>query len=212
MTKPKVDYSLCLVTDRQIMTTPTLAEAVEQAIAGGVTMVQLREKDAAAADIYHLALEVKAVCDKYDVPFIINDRADVALAVDAAGVHVGQSDLPACVVRRMLGDDRILGVSAANVQEAVQAQADGADYIGVGAMIPTGSKADAKIVSISELSAIRAAVSIPVMIIGGLNADNLPFFIQTGADSVAVISAILAQRDVTAAAATLQGLLRRSIT
>jgi len=205
--RPKVDYSLCLVTDRTLISTPTLAEAVEQAIAGGVTMVQLREKNASAADMYAQAVELKAVCGKYNIPLIINDRADIALAVDAAGVHVGQSDLPARAVRRMLGEGCILGVSATNVQEAMQAQADGADYIGVGAMVPTGSKTDAKIVSMAELQAIRAAVTIPVMIIGGLNASNLPPFIASGVNNVAVISAILAQVDIRAAAAALRAVV-----
>jgi len=204
MTTPKADYSLCLVTDRTLMSTLTLAEAVAQAIAGGVTMVQLREKEASSAEMYSLAVELKSICAAANVPLIINDRADVALAVGAAGVHVGQSDLPARVVRQMIGDDCILGVSATTVQEAVQAQNDGADYIGVGAMIPTGSKTDATIVSIDELAAIRAAVSIPIMIIGGLNADNLPPFIQAGANGVAVISAIIAQKDIAGAASALR--------
>ena len=208
--RSKADYSLCLVTDRAILSAPTLAEAVEQGIAGGVTMVQLREKNAPGSEIYALAVELKAICDKSGIPLIINDRADIALAVGAAGVHVGQSDLPARAVRRMLGEACILGVSATSVQEAVQAQADGADYIGVGAMVPTGSKADAKIVDLETLAAIRAAVSIPVMVIGGLNAGNLPPFMHVGADGVAVISAILAQADIRSAAADIRGVIEQN--
>lgn len=208
MKKSTVDYSLCLVTDRGLMSTATLEEAVAQSISGGVTIVQLREKDTSSAEMYGLAGRLKEICDQNNVPLIIDDRVDIALAVGASGVHIGQNDLPANVVRRIIGSDKIMGVSATNVHEALQAQEDGADYIGVGAMIPTGSKTDAKIVSIDELSAIRAAVTIPIMIIGGLNCDNLLRFAGMGVNAIAVISAIIAQEDIRTAASEMKKIIR----
>lgn len=132
-----VDYTLYLVTDRSVMSTNTLQEAVEDAILGGCTMVQLREKELPAPELYQLAKEIKDITDRYHVPFILNDHLDVALAVDAAGVHVGPCDLPASVVRSKLGPERLMGVSVTTVEEALQAEADGADYIGVGSIYPT---------------------------------------------------------------------------
>ena len=132
--KPKIDYSVYLVTDRDLMSTETIEEAIEQAIAGGTTLIQLREKECSSLDFYNTAVKVKEICDKNKVPLLINDRLDIALAVDADGVHVGQSDLPASVVRKIIGEDKIIGVSAGNLKDAVKAERDGADYIGVGAM------------------------------------------------------------------------------
>lgn len=206
--KSNVDYRLCLVTDRGLMSTSTLEEAVKLSIEGGVTMVQLREKDSSSAEMYNIAVTLKKICDRKNVPLMINDRVDVALDVGAAGVHIGQSDLPASIVRKIIGTEMIMGVSATNVREAIQAQKDGADYIGVGAMIPTGSKTDARIVSRDELIAIRAAVSIPIMIIGGLNCDNLPQFAGLGINAVAVISAIIAQADIRSSASEIKKILR----
>jgi thiamine-phosphate pyrophosphorylase len=147
----KYDYTLYLVTDRSLMSTATLIEAVEQAILGGCTMIQLREKNISSLDFYRQSVEVKKVTEQYHVPFIINDRIDIAMAVNADGVHIGQSDIPAAIVRDLIGTDMLLGVSAASVKEAVQAANDGADYLGVGAMFPTGTKTDANYVSIEEL-------------------------------------------------------------
>jgi thiamine-phosphate pyrophosphorylase len=203
--KFNVDYTLYLVTDRTLMGTDTLEEAVEQAIAGGCTMIQLREKEASSLSFYETALRLKAITDKYHVPFLINDRADIALAVDADGVHVGQSDLPAQVVRRMIGSGKLLGVSVSTVDEAVKAVEDGADYIGVGAMYSTGTKTDAVIVSMDELNCVRKAVSIPIVVIGGINQDTAPDFMGTGIDGLAVVSAVIAQKDIAGAA---RGLIR----
>lgn len=200
-----VDYSLYLVTDRRTMSTATLKEAVEQAIWGGVTMVQLREKDAAALEFYQLAREIKEITDRYHVPLIINDRVDVAIAVDAAGVHVGQSDLSAVAVRKIIGEDKLLGVSASSLQEALKAQADGADYLGVGAMLPTRTKKDAKTVSLDELREIRKQVHIPIVAIGGINKENAAWFRACGVDGLAVVSAVIAQPDIRLAAAELAG-------
>lgn len=206
--KTNVDYSLCLVTDRFLMSTPTIEEAVENAISGGITMVQYRDKAASSSEMYSQACKIKRICVNKKVPLIVNDRLDIALAVGSAGIHIGQSDLPAAVVKKIIGEHMILGVSATNASEAIQAQKDGADYIGVGAMIPTDSKADAKIVSREELAAIREAVTIPIMIIGGLNKSNLPQFAGMGVNAVAIISAIIAQPDIKAAASDIRELLK----
>jgi thiamine-phosphate pyrophosphorylase len=202
--KRKIDYTLYLCTDRDLMSTDTLEEAVEQAIRGGCTLVQLREKDCSSLDFYRTALSVKTVADRYGIPLIINDRADIALAVGADGVHAGQSDLPCTVLRKILGNDRIVGISAATVEEAVRAQRDGADYIGVGAMFPTRTKTDAQPVSMETLAEIRRAVRIPIVVIGGIGPQNAGQFRGTGIDGLAVISAILSRPDVAAAARELR--------
>ena len=202
--KPTVDYTLYLVTDSALMTTVTVEESVEQAIAGGVTLVQLREKTASSKDFYTTALAVCAICRKHDVPLIINDRVDIALAVDADGVHVGQDDIPADVVRRVIGPSKILGVSASNLAEALAAIEAGADYLGVGAMQATNTKSDAHLTSMSELAEIRAKVKQPIVVIGGISRDNAYAFAQAGIDGLAVVSAIVAQDDVTAAARELK--------
>jgi len=168
--KAAIDYTLYLVTDRELFPGIKLAEAVEQAILGGVTMVQLREKNVSSRDFYTVAMEIKEITDRYNVPLIINDRLDIALAIDAAGLHVGQDDLPARVARRALaGTGKILGVSAATVAEALQAQVDGADYIGAGSVFTTGTKKDVRPIDRDELIRIRQAVNIPVVAIGGIN-------------------------------------------
>ena len=192
----KIDYSVYLVTDRDLMSTETLEEAVEEAIKGGCTLVQLREKDCSSLDFYNTAVNVKKVTDKYNVPLLINDRLDIALAVDAAGVHVGQSDLPCSVVRKIIGEDKIIGVSAGNLKDALKAQEDGADYLGVGAMYATGTKKDAKHTSMDELKKIRENVSIPIVVIGGINKERINEFEGTGIDGLAIVSAIIAQKDI----------------
>ena len=198
--KPEIDYSIYLVTDRDLMSTETLEEAVEEAIKGGCTLVQLREKECSSLDFYNTAVNVKKITDKYNIPLLINDRLDIALAVDAAGVHVGQSDLPCSVVRKILGDNKIIGVSAGNLKNAMKAQEDGADYIGVGAMYATGTKKDAKPTSMEELKKIRENVSIPIVVIGGINKERVKDFEGTGIDGLAIVSAIIAKKDICKAA------------
>ncbi len=198
--KNKIDYTLYLCTDRDLMSTDTIEESVEQAVKGGCTVVQLREKNCSSKEFYELAVRVKEITDRYHVPLIINDRVDIALAVDAAGVHIGQSDLPASVVRNIIGKDKILGVSAARRDEALKAVEDGADYLGVGAMFATNTKTDARPVTMEELKGIRAAVSIPIVVIGGINMNTLERFKGTGIDGLAVVSAIIAEKDIEAAA------------
>ena len=202
----KIDYSLYLVTNRLLMSTKTLGEAVEQAIIGGCTMVQLREKKISSLDFYALALEIKEIADSYGIPLIINDRIDIAMAVGAAGVHIGQKDIPADIARKVIGKDMLLGVSAASVAEAENAAKAGADYLGVGAMFPTGTKPDAGFVSMEELGRIRRAVDIPIVVIGGINKENAMLFQPMGIDGLAVVSAVIAQPDIKKSAADLKSL------
>jgi thiamine-phosphate pyrophosphorylase len=194
--KPKVDYSLYLVTDRVILKGRDLLQAVEEAIRGGVTLVQLREKNISSRDFYTLALEMKALTQKYRIPLIINDRLDIMLAVDADGLHVGEDDLPLATVRRLLGPDKILGYSAGNVTEALRGQEEGADYLGSGPVYSTGSKADAgEPIGLTGLQAIKESVKIPVVAIGGIDLARIPKVRETDVDGIAVISAILGQPD-----------------
>ena len=205
MKKSDVDYTLYLCTDRDLMRADIVEDAVRQALLGGVTMVQLREKNCSAKEFFETAQRVKKITDQAGVPLIINDRVDIALAVDADGVHVGQSDIPAAEARRLLGPDKIIGVSARTVEQARKAEADGADYLGVGAMFVTGTKQDAKVTSKEELKRIRAAVAIPIVAIGGIKADNVEELKGTGIDGVAVVSAVIAAENIASAAEELAG-------
>lgn len=198
--KHGIDYSLYLCTDRRLMTSPTIEASVESALRGGTTVIQLREKDCSSREFYELGLRVKKITERYNAPLIINDRVDIALAVGAAGVHVGQGDLPCKVVREIVGPDMIVGVSAATLEEAVRAEQDGADYLGVGAMYATATKTDTRPVSMEEILKIRAAVKIPIVVIGGINKQTLGNFKGTGVNGLAVVSAIVAQPDPEAAA------------
>ncbi|AFQ43738.1 thiamine phosphate synthase [Desulfosporosinus meridiei] len=198
--KPKIDYSLYLVTDRKTLGTRDLAVCVEKAIQGGVTLVQLREKSVSSKEFLELAQRVKEITTHYEIPLIINDRLDIALAVDAEGLHIGQDDLPMIKARELFGKDKIIGVSASTLEEALLAQQQGADYLGVGAIFNTPTKADAPEVSLEQLSQIKNSVSIPIVAIGGINLSNLKQVIGTGIDGVSVVSAILAQEDILLAA------------
>ena len=198
--KSAVNYKLYLVTDRDILKGRDICEAVEEAIEGGVTLVQLREKDISTLEFYNIAFKVKRVTDKYNVPLIINDRLDIALSIDAAGIHVGQDDMPAEIARKLVGDKKILGVSVATVEEAKKAEKDGADYIGVGAMFPTNSKDDARAVSIEILKKIKESVAIPVVAIGGINTKNVSLLEPTNIDGIAVISDVLGKDSIKEAA------------
>lgn len=199
------NYALYLVTDSELCPRENLLAQVEGALKGGVTMVQLREKDLGSLAFYQTAVKMKALTDRYHVPLIINDRLDIALAVDAAGVHVGQSDLPASVVRRLMGPEKLVGVSASTVAEAVIAYNDGADYLGVGAVFPTSTKKDAVNIkdSIAMLTAIHAAVPIPMVGIGGIHEKNIDRLYGTDIDGVAVVSALMCAKDPEAAATRL---------
>ena len=197
----KQDLAVYAVTDRKwLKEEETLAQQVEKAIQGGATIIQLREKHLRDEEFLAQAQAVKQVTDRYGVLLIINDNVDVAIAVDAAGVHVGQEDMGAGEVRRRLCPQKILGVSAQTVAHALAAQAAGADYLGVGAVFPTSSKDDAVEVDKETLQAICEAVEIPAVAIGGITADNMTQLQGTGIVGVAVISAIFGQPDVKLAA------------
>ncbi|PRR79362.1 Thiamine-phosphate synthase [Clostridium liquoris] len=204
--KNSVDYTLYLVTDRGLLQGRSLEKAVEEAILGGVTLVQLREKDIDTRDFYNIALKIKAITSKYNVPLIINDRVDIALAVDADGVHIGQSDMEAKIVRKLIGEEKIIGVSARNLDEAMEAEKQGADYLGVGAIFGTTTKKDAKNVSIEELKRIKSTVSIPVVAIGGISKENVSLLKDTGIEGISVISAILAEENIKEASKNLKHL------
>ena len=192
----KKDLLLYAVTDRRWLGGRRLADQVEEALKGGVTFVQLREKDLDEERFLEEAKEIKELCRRYQVPFVINDNVDIAQAVDADGVHVGQSDMEAGDVRARLGQDKIIGVSAQTVEQALLAESRGADYLGVGAVFATGSKADASEVDHETVKAICQAVHIPVIAIGGITGENVGALTGTGVCGVAVISAIFAQEDV----------------
>ena len=185
-----LDLSLYLVTDKSDDVEKFL-NTIEEAIKGGTTVVQIREKTAETLDFYNLALKVKEITTKYHVPLIINDRVDVALAIDADGVHVGQSDMPCDVTRRLIGEDKILGVSAATIDEAQKAQKDGADYIGTGAVFPTQTKDDAPKITKDDLKEIVKSIDIPVVAIGGISLENAHELKDTGIAGLSVVSAIM---------------------
>lgn len=203
--KPEVDYSIYLVTYEACLHGRALLPCVEEALAAGVTLVQYRAKHVDGGRLYAEASALKKLCDKYNVPLIINDRLDVAQAVGAAGVHLGQDDLPCTVARRILGDDFIIGVSAHNPAEALKAAQDGADYLGCGAVFGTATKHDVAKLGLENLRAIRKAVALPMVGIGGINVQNYAEVLQTGADGAAIVSGILAQDDI---AATVQHLVK----
>lgn len=200
----KKDLLLYAVTDRSWLGGRTLYQDVEAAIKGGATFIQLREKNLDEAHFLEEAKEIKELCKKYQVPFVINDNVDIALAMDADGVHVGQSDMEAGAVREKLGPDKIIGVSAQTVEQALLAEQKGADYLGVGAVFPTGSKDDAVEVSHETLKTICEAVKIPVIAIGGISTGNVMELSGSGICGIAVISAIFAKPDIEAAAKELK--------
>ncbi len=195
MSMKDIDYSLYLVTDHRNKTDEEFLNIIEEAIKGGTSIVQLREKTASTKDFYQLALKVKEITTRYDVPLLINDRMDIALAVDSEGVHLGQDDMPADIARKIIGDDKILGVSASTVEEAIKAQIDGADYIGSGAVFPTATKDDADSVSKEELKSIVDSIDIPVVAIGGITIENASELKDTGIAGFSVVSAIMSADD-----------------
>lgn len=200
----KSSLLLYAVTDRHWLDGRSLYDVVAQSLEGGVTFLQLREKDLDEEHFYEEAVRLQDMARSCGVPFVVNDNVDIALRMDADGVHVGQSDMEAGDVRALIGPDKILGVSAQTVEQALLAQERGADYLGVGAVFPTGSKDDAEEVSHETLKAICQAVSIPVVAIGGITLNNTPELSGTGICGIAVISAIYAQKDIREAAASLK--------
>lgn len=198
--KSKIDYSLYLCTDRDLMSSDSIEKSVEEAIKGGVSVVQLREKECSSKEFYEYGIKVKKITDNYKIPLIINDRIDIALALQADGIHLGQSDLPCKIAKEMVKDTMIIGVSVSTVKEAIKAQKEGADYLGVGAMYATNTKTDATIVTIDELINIQKAVTIPIVVIGGINKQTIVNFKNKGISGVAVVSAIISQENVEMAA------------
>ena len=195
MKKEDIDYSVYLVTDRRNKTDEEFLNIIEEAIKGGTTVVQLREKTASTKEFYDLALRVKEITSRYGVPLLINDRIDIALAVDSEGVHIGQDDMPADIAREIIGDDKILGVSASTVEEAKKAEMDSADYIGSGAVFPTVTKDDADSVSKEELKEIVDSIDIPVVAIGGITIENANTLKGSGIAGFSVVSAIMSAED-----------------
>lgn len=207
----KKDLLLYAVTDRSWLNGETLYRQVEKALKGGATFVQLREKTLDQETFLAEAKEIQELCRQYKVPYVINDNVDIAIAIDADGVHVGQSDMEAGSVREKLGPGKILGVSAQTVEQAIFAERKGADYLGVGAVFHTGTKADADDVDHETLKAICEAVKIPVIAIGGISRDNVMQLKGSGICGIAVISALFAQPDIERATAELKELADRMV-
>ena len=205
------DMLLYAVTDRAWLNGETLESQVEKALKGGATFVQLREKELDEEMFLEEAKKIKKLCAEYHVPFVINDNVDIALKVDADGVHVGQSDIPAHTARELLGPDKIIGVSAYNKELAVEAQKEGADYLGVGDVFGTSTKAGTHHVEIDILREICNAVKIPVVAIGGVNQSNVAKLADTGVSGAAVISAIIASKNITEAATNMLSLLQKEV-
>lgn len=204
-----MNLEVYVIGSRELSRGRSQGEVIEAALAGGATVVQLREKNLSGRELLALALQYRELTQRYGALFIVNDRVDIALAAQADGVHLGQDDLPAPVARRLLGPDKIIGVSVDNVDEARQAQEAGADYVGLGPFFPTGSKTDTgKPVSLDTLRAVKAAIGIPVVAIGGIKAEKAGNIIAAGADGVAVISAVVGAPDVKLAAQQLAAAVR----
>lgn len=187
--KPE-DLTLYLVTN-PLESEDKFLKTIEEAIKGGVTIVQLREKTGDTGDIYKIALKVKEITDKYNIPLIINDRIDIMLAIDCEGIHIGQSDMPCDITRKIVGNDKIIGVSASNLKEAKKAEKDGADYIGCGAIYPTKTKKDPTRVTKEELKEISEKIDIPVVAIGGIKIENVEELNNTGIKGISVVSEIM---------------------
>ncbi|KWZ72340.1 thiamine phosphate synthase [Alloscardovia omnicolens] len=199
------------VTDRTWSSNYPLIQRITEALDNGMTCVQLREKHMSDEDFLSEAREVSALCKHYNVPFIINDNVDVAIACGADGIHVGQSDEAATQVRARVGSSMIVGVSTSSLEEAIKAEKDGADYVGVGAVFSTSTKADADYLSMDELRAICETVNIPTVAIGGIHAGNIQLLQGTGIDGVAVVSAIFGADDSAAATAQLRALAEKVV-
>lgn len=205
------DMLLYAVTDRSWLREETLASQVEKALRGGVTLVQLREKSLTADIFIQEAIEIGKLCREYHVPFIVNDDVNIAVQADADGVHVGQDDMAAGSVRKRLGSNKIIGVSAHSVEEALEAERNGADYLGVGAVFGSSTKTDANALDHGVLKEICRAVSIPVVAIGGVNEKNISKLAGTGISGVAVVSAIFAKEDIEAAAKNMRILTEKIV-
>lgn len=201
-------FELYAITDRKMLGKTSEVEAARLCYAGGADVVQLRMKDADGGEMLEIAKQMQAVADEYNKFFIVNDRIDVAILASADGVHLGQSDIPISEARRLVGDEMIIGASVNNVEEAVKAVEDGADYLGVGSIFTTSTKPDAEQgIGLDAIVDIKKAVDVPVVAIGGINRGNILHVMRAGADGAAVVSAIMAQEDIQAAAHELKVLI-----
>ncbi len=202
---------LYAVTDRRWLGEDTLCRQVEEAVKGGVTFIQLREKEMEHGEFLKEALEIKTLCGRYEVPLVINDDVRIAAVSGADGVHLGQGDMALEEARKILGEDRIIGVSARTVEQALEAEKNGADYIGAGSVFSTGSKADAVKISYDTLKAICSSVSIPVIAIGGVNAENVRELSGSGICGIAAISAVFGKGDTRKAASNLRQIVEETV-
>ena len=209
--KQKIDYSLYLVTDRALSLGRSNLEVIEAAVSGGVTLVQLREKEASTQEFYQEGLKIKDYLEAAHIPLIINDRIDIALALDADGVHLGQEDMPVDVARKIIGPDKIIGASAFTTEEAVAAESMGADYLGLSPIFVTKTKPElVEEIGIKKISSFKRAVKIPVVGIGSMNQSNAYEAVRAGLDGVAVVSAICSQEDPRAAAEAIKAEVMRA--
>lgn len=188
-----IDYGIYLITDSKIAKREDIPNIVEESIEGGCTIVQVREKSSSSLEFYKLAIKIREITKKHEVPLIINDRIDIALAVDADGVHLGQSDIPLKIAKKILPKDKIIGISASNLDDALKAEKDGADYLGVGAVFPTKTKKDTDYVSLDLLKEIKEKVSIPIVAIGGIKENNVKEL--ENMDGVAIVSEIMGAKN-----------------
>lgn len=203
--------TLYLVTNRDNMSESKFLETIIEACEGGITMLQLREKEATTSEFYELALKVKQITDRYMIPLIINDRVDICLAVDADGVHIGDNELPVAKTRELIGPNKILGVSAKTVTRGIEAKFEGADYLGVGAIYPTTTKVQTKLTDMQELKRIKAETKLPIVAIGGIKEENIPSFAETGISGVAVVSEIMKAKNVPHKVASLKEIVEKVI-
>ena len=202
--------SLYVIPDRKIGAPLSILRQVEQAIEGGATAIQLRDKSMGSGELYTLAVQLAEICRKHQVLFIVNDRLDIAVASGADGIHVGQTDLPAEVIRRLVSPEFIVGVSARSVEEVIEAEKAGADYIGVGAIFPTGSKKDARVIGLGPLREIAGFTDLPIVAIGGMDPGNIPIVLNSGASGVAVISSIVGGKDIKQSACNIKDIITGS--
>ena len=205
MSKFMLDFHLYVLTDQGLSRNRSNAEVVEEAIAGGADVIQFRDKEHDAGWLLQEALKLKEIARKKGVLFIINDRVDLAMAADADGVHLGQDDLPLKYARKLLGKDKIIGISANNVEQAIQAEKDGADYIAVSAIFSTPTKPDAPSLGLQAITDIKRSVNLPVVAIGGIKLENIAQVAKAGADCIAVISAVVSADNIKEAARKLRG-------
>ncbi len=202
--------SLYVIPDRKIGAPLSIPGQAEQAIEGGATAIQLRDKSMSSAELYTLAVQLVEICRKHQVLFIVNDRLDIAVASGADGIHLGQTDLPVGVIRRLVSPEFIVGVSARSVQEAIEAEKAGADYLGVGAIFPTGSKKDARVIGLDPLKEIAGSTDLPIVAIGGMDTGNIPIALNSGASGVAVISSIVGGKGIKESACNIKGIITGS--